>query len=683
MIKKKLIIIFFVMVSFVSFLTCQHGDQTMSRLNPDTDKVIAKLKAKFGEDHAERIEKGVKQVASLWMKTDGSEEEFAKFCEEQFIVDSEKLEETFQRFEKNLEQIDGLNLEMLRTLQEPVHLEIGPILPVDLLFANFDPAAHVNEDLFKTKVAFTALLNFPLYSLEERLKQGPNWTRKQWAQARLAERFGSRVPSEVNQRISEAYVAADNYISNYNIYMHNLLTPEGERLFPEGLRLISHWGLRDELKAQYAKPNGIKRQKMIQKVMEHIIHQTIPRVVIDNPNVDWDVENNMVKPAIEIEEKASNASEPNTRYQRLLTVFQAVKSADPYYPHLPTYIDRKFQEEREIPEKQFEELLVSVLSAPIAKDVAALIEKRLGRKLAPFDIWYDGFKSRGTLNESYLDNVVGKRYPTVESFQKDLPYILRNIGFSPEKANFLSSKIVVDPSRGAGHAWGAERREDNAHLRTRIPDTGMKYKGFNIAIHELGHCVEQVFSLNEIDHILLQGVPNTGFTEAFAFVFQSRDLSLLGLKKEDPLAEHLKALDTFWGTFEISGVALVDIRIWRWMYEHPEASPAELKEAVIEIARDVWNEFFAPVVGVKDQILLAIYSHIIDAGMYTPDYPLGHIISFQVEQYLKDKNLAVEMERMCRLGSITPDAWMKAAVGKPISTQPLIKAAEEAVKHLN
>ncbi len=683
MIKKKLIIIFFVMVSFVSFLTCQHGDQTMSRLNPDTDKVIAKLKAKFGEDHAERIEKGVKQVASLWMKTDGSEEEFAKFCEEQFIVDSEKLEETFQRFEKNLEQIDGLNLEMLRTLQEPVHLEIGPILPVDLLFANFDPAAHVNEDLFKTKVAFTALLNFPLYSLEERLKQGPNWTREQWAQARLAERFGSRVPSEVNQRISEAYVAADNYISNYNIYMHNLLTPEGERLFPEGLRLISHWGLRDELKAQYAKPNGIKRQKMIQKVMEHIIHQTIPRVVIDNPNVDWDVENNMVKPAIEIEEKVSNASEPNTRYQRLLTVFQAVKSADPYYPHLPTYIDRKFQEEREIPEKQFEELLVSVLSAPIAKDVAALIEKRLGRKLAPFDIWYDGFKSRGTLNESYLDNVVGKRYPTVESFQKDLPYILRNIGFSPEKANFLSSKIVVDPSRGAGHAWGAERREDNAHLRTRIPDTGMKYKGFNIAIHELGHCVEQVFSLNEIDHILLQGVPNTGFTEAFAFVFQSRDLSLLGLKKEDPLAEHLKALDTFWGTFEISGVALVDIRIWRWMYEHPEASPAELKEAVIEIARDVWNEFFAPVIGVKDQILLAIYSHIIDAGMYTPDYPLGHIISFQVEQYLKDKNLAVEMERMCRLGSITPDAWMKAAVGKPISTQPLIKAAEEAVKHLN
>ncbi|OQX85321.1 hypothetical protein B6D60_08085, partial [candidate division KSB1 bacterium 4484_87] len=286
-------------------------------------------------------------------------------------------------------------------------------------------------------------------------------------------------------------------------------------------------------------------------------------------------------------------------------------------------------------------------------------------------------------DEAYLDKIVGKRYPNVGAFQKDLPYILRNLGFSPEKAAFLSSKIVVDPSRGAGHAWGAERREDNAHLRTRIPETGMKYKGFNIAIHELGHCVEQVFSLNEMDYVLLQGVPNTAFTEAFAFVFQSRDLKLLGLTKADPKAEYLKALDTFWSTYEIAGVGLVDMRIWRWMYDHPKATPAELKQATIQIAKDVWNEFYAPVFGVKDQILLAIYSHIIDAELYTPDYSLGYIIMFQIENYLKDKNLAVEMERMCRLGSITPSAWMEAAVGGPISAEALVSAAGEAVKKIS
>ena len=40
---------------------------------------------------------------------------------------------------------------------------------------------------------------------------------------------------------------------------------------------------------------------------------------------------------------------------------------------------------------------------------------------------------------------------------------------------------------------GAVRREDRAHLRTRIGAGGMDYKGYNIAIHELGHNVEQVF----------------------------------------------------------------------------------------------------------------------------------------------------------------------------------------------
>lgn len=645
-----------------------------------TDQVVAKLKAKIGEQHAERIERGVSQLADLWRKEDGSAADFALFCEEQFISDPEILSQTFQRYEKNLEQVYGLNLKLQLILQEPIHLDIGPILPADMLFASFDPFAHLNDDFFKTKIAFTALLNFPLYTLDQRLKLGSDWNREQWAQARLVQRFAARVPSAVKQKISQAFVAADHYISSYNIHMHNLVSPAGERLFPEGLKLISHWGIRDELKAHYANADGLARQNMILTVMERIIRQEIPQAVIDNAEVDWHVESNTVSSK---DKSISKDAEPNTRYKHLLEIFQAERLADPYFSQLPTYIQRKFEEEREIPEQQFEELLVSVLSASAAKDVAALIEKRLGRKLQPFDIWYNGFKPRGTYQESKLDSIVLNRYPNVAAFQQDLPYILRNLGFSPQKAEFLSSKITIDPARGSGHAWGAARREDNAHLRTRVTEKGMNYKGFNIAIHELGHNVEQVFSLNGVDHTLLQGVPNTAFTEGFAFVFQSRDLELLGLKKEDPLAEHLKALDTFWSTFEIAGVGLVDMYTWRWMYDHPAASPAELNQAIQAIAKEVWNKYYAPVLGMEDQILLAIYSHIIDAGLYVPDYPLGHIISFQIEQYLQDKNLATEMERMCQLGSITPEAWMKAAVGKPISTEPLIKATIEAVKKMS
>ena len=49
----------------------------------------------------------------------------------------------------------------------------------------------------------------------------------------------------------------------------------------------------------------------------------------------------------------------------------------------------------------------------------------------------------------------------------------------------------------------------------------------------MGHNVEQTFTLNDVDHIFLKGVPNTAFTEAFAFVFQGHDLELLGLPAPD------------------------------------------------------------------------------------------------------------------------------------------------------
>ena len=37
----------------------------------------------------------------------------------------------------------------------------------------------------------------------------------------------------------------------------------------------------------------------------------------------------------------------------------------------------------------------------------------------------------------------------------------------------------------------------------------------------------------------------------------------------------MKTLNDFWACYEIGGVALVDMGVWHWMYEHPAASPAE------------------------------------------------------------------------------------------------------------
>jgi hypothetical protein len=211
----------------------------------------------------------------------------------------------------------------------------------------------------------------------------------------------------------------------------------------------------------------------------------------------------------------------------------------------------------------------------------------------------------------------------------------------------------------------------------------MTYKGYNIAIHELGHTVEQVFSLNRMDHVLLAGTPNVAFTEGFAFTFQKRDLKLLGRGSDPVQTEPLRVLDALWGIFEISGVALVDLRIWEWMYAHPQATAGEVRAAILQVAAEVWNEFFAPIIrGPKDDPILAIYSHIIDGGMYLPDYPLGGLIQFQMEEHFAKHGLAQEMERMCRQGRVTPAAWMQGAVGAPISAAPLLTAAERAVKAL-
>jgi oligoendopeptidase F len=212
----------------------------------------------------------------------------------------------------------------------------------------------------------------------------------------------------------------------------------------------------------------------------------------------------------------------------------------------------------------------------------------------------------------------------------------------------------------------------------------MNYKGFNIAVHEMGHNVEQTFSLNNIDHTLLQGVPNTAFTEALAFVFQNRDFELLGLAKPDAQSEALKTLNEFWGTYEIAGVALVDMGVWHWMYDHPNATPAELKDATVQISKDVWNKYYAPVFGKRDVVLLGVYSHMIDSFLYLPDYPIGHMIAFQIEaQMEKAGNVGAEFERMATVGSVVPDLWMKQATGAPVGPDALLAATKKALADLH
>ena len=360
---------------------------------------------------------------------------------------------------------------------------------------------------------------------------------------------------------------------------------------------------------------------------------------------------------------------------------------------------RTFNEDLQIPFEEIETLFTQLIQSEEVKQVAAIIRERLGRDLRPYDIWYDGFKSRSTISEDYLTAQTQQRYPNAKAFERDMPRMLMDLGFAPEKANNVASHIVVEAARGSGHARPCVGREQPARLRTRISEKGMDYKGYNIAVHEFGHNVEEVISLYDMDYYTLAGIPNTGFTEASAFLFQERDLELLGEEAKGERAPHDTSVvgdpaeakgnkakgesifDMIWGMYEIMGVSLVDMRMWQWLYANPNATAADLREAVLAIAAEVWNAYYAPVLGEKDSPLLGIYSHMVGYALYLPAYPIGNLVQYQLEEHLAQcatpEEWAKEYTRIYQQGCLTPNAWMRGAVGNPMSVEPILKAVRE------
>jgi hypothetical protein len=653
--------------------------RTMLSVVLSTNDIIKALVDKYGEANKFKIEKGVKQCAALWTDKDGDANAFQDFCITNFAKPGDDQKKLFDRLSTNFETLFGCFNKMHLNLKKPLDEDMGETLPVDDLFGSYDPQSHFADDFFANKIAFTVILNFPHFSLKEKEDLGGKWTRLEWAYSKMGDVFTARVPAELEQKYSDALTAADSYISSYNIYMGKIVDDNLKPVFPADLKLITHWGLRDELKSHYADADGLPKMKLIYAVMKDIITQDIPAEVIDKNDYQWNPNSNKL---YKDGKEHTATPEKNKRYQYLLDNFKANLAIDKYCPQAPTYIQRKFDGEMQMTQEELEKIFTTFLSSPTVKKVAALISKRLKRKLEPFDIWYDGFKSRSTMSEDDLTKATKAKYPTKEAFAKDLPNILMKVGFTKEKADFIVSQVEVDASRGAGHAWESDMKGDKAHLRTRVGKDGMDYKGYNIAVHEFGHNVEQTITLNDIDYYMLRSVPNTSCTEAVAFMFQQKDLQLLGYKEDETTRKAYFALDNFWSAYEIMGVSLVDMAVWKLMYEHPGLNADQLRTSTIEIAKNVWNRYYADVMGSKDEPILAVYSHMIEDPLYLSAYPIGHLVDFQIEKYMEGKNFATELQRILLSGSITPQQWMKNAVGSEISGQALIDATEEAMKNL-
>ncbi len=678
----------FIIALFCAFILSGCANLTQTENKSDDFKISEKtmlnttagLIKKYPSVNAMRVERGIQQVASLWRAEDGSEADFISFCEQSFIFDQEELSKLYDRLERNYEIIDGYMLKMELLLKEPIDMDWGKLKPIDYMFGTFNPSAHITADFYANKIAFVTALNFPNYSLAEKSANADKWSRREWAYARMGDKYTARVPAEVIQEAAKTFTMGDAYISSYNIFMGNLIGDDGQKHFPKDLSLITHWGLRDELKSNYfGGEEGMYKQEMVYAVMKNIIYQSIPEKVINSSEFDWNpFDNSTFKDGKKVELER----ELDKRYEVLLSNFHAQTAFDEYNPGMPTYIQRRFEDGMEIAQEDVENIFTDLVSSPIVKDVAKLIESKLGRKLRPFDIWYTGFAGRSSMTEEQLDEIIKKKYPTAKSLENDLPNLLKKLGFKKADAKRIAALIRVDDSRGIGHAWGSSMRNEKARLRTRVQGSGMTYKGYNIAVHEFGHNVEQTITMNDVDYYMMNGVPNTAITEALAFIFQKRDLELLGIKEKNPEKMHLMALDNFWSCYEIMGVSLVDMNVWKWLYANPKATKEQLKEAVIRIAKEIWNKYYAEIFGSTDEPILAIYSHMIDNPLYLSAYPMGHVVDFQIEQQLEGRDFAKEIFRIYTQGVYVPQYWMQNAVGNKISTEPLIKATKIAVEKL-
>jgi len=124
------------------------------------------------------------------------------------------------------------------------------------------------------------------------------------------------------------------------------------------------------------------------------------------------------------------------------------------------------------------------------------------------------------------------------------------------------------------------------HISGQGSPIRMDYKGYNIAVHELGHNIEQTITLYDVDNYMMTGVPNTAVTEAMAYVFQVRDLKLLGMKMIILKGENGNTGCRL-AAYGIMGVGMVEMNFWKWMYQNPRRHRPAERSHIEHRTRDV------------------------------------------------------------------------------------------------
>jgi len=623
-----------------------------------------------------RATAGVQRVANRWQDSDGDGETFKTFCEEKFVTSDEDRTRLLERYESAMGAIGGHLYEIGRHLRRWTDLRGDEMPAIDNVMAMFDPCPDLSDQFYKQKIAFIALLNFTRPDLATMLRDGEGWSTDDWAEARIGRAFGPRIPAEVNDRARALEHEADMFVSEFHVPVGCMVDVNGTSWFEKDRKLIAHWLIREEIKAGYTQEGGLEKQRALSWVMGRHIDGTLPKQIMDSTCTGkWNPIDNTIDGG-----DAGELLGP-VRYQQLNTQRSVAVDYDKYYDEHPTAIARKFDLEREIPEETVEQLMIDLLEAPIRKDIAAYMSNQLGRPLEAFDIYLEDIGEGASSKE--LDEKVTAMFQDELEFQSKIPEVLKGLGYTAEDSEFLGTRVNVEIARGAGHAMRPGIPEYNAWLRTNRLEDRLGWDGFDTAMHELGHNLEQLISTHFVPRPLLRNVPNTACTEAFAFLYQNKAKEVVGIPEDDEAkAFALASVEGLLAACQIAGPSLVELYTWRWLYKNPEATPEMLRDEMLSIAEDVWNKYFKKYFGEDSYHILAAYQHMIGYPLYLPDYTIGHVISHQIKSHMRGKDLASETKRICSIGRLTPDQWMKNAVGNGISATQLIDDATAGLSQL-
>ena len=659
---------------------CSHAglkSKNESNITPQTiTKVQQKLTKKFGDVCNERIKRGTSLVAKNWRESDGTDADYEKFCLDNFLNDS-LLNTNFERIQGNLEVGNGHLAKIGFKFNEGHDFTDTKEEAVDRFFRKSVP----RFDPYKEKLAYFVQLNFPHYTLSEKRQEGMNWDRKKWAMVRLGDLYDQNVDPDFKPEAADEVEAFQEYISHYFFRMDHISTPDGTYPFPDGTVLHCHFGLRDNLKQEYTREGGLARQEITGKVIEHILDGTVPVEFLNDTSTRWDPWKNKLyrmgpNGPVEIEFQPEGLK----RYAGLLAEFKNKSSRDKLYDDGSTYLTRTFNNAKFTPE-EIEGMIRKFLSDPVIVKVGKLMSQLLGRPLQPFDIWYSGFQSQAAFKADMLDALTRSKFPNPGALHDDLPAILTRMGFPNADAEYIGGHTHVRPIPSGGYSNQPPMRGDTALLTTVFNPDGLDYKAFRISMHELGHVVCGVYTTKNIDNFILADVPTAGITEGLAEMLAHMNTVGLGLPQEGfEEQKQMLSLATVWFLVDLGGQALTDIETWKWMYAHPDATPQQLKDAVLSISSGIWNEYYAEAFGgIRDQHILSIYDHFITGSLYLYNYFVGEVVMFQLYDAFMPDRLAEGLKTACKEGNTLPNLWMEHAVGEKISLDPILKTANKAV----